>query len=66
MGSDIHAGLVAFGPCGHWWAYPVVSATPEQLHDLARFNLGGACSFCLAASHDALNPRACGTATRVN
>jgi hypothetical protein len=59
------AGLVAFTPCGHWWVYPV-HATAEQMHELARFNLGIACSFCLAAWQDATRPRACGTATRVN
>jgi hypothetical protein len=66
MDSAIHAGLVALTPCGHWWMYPAASATATQMHDLARFNLGIACSFCLAAYHDATHPRACGTATRVN
>jgi hypothetical protein len=59
------AGLVAFTPCGHWWVYPT-HATPEQMHDLARFNLGIACSFCLAewqASTRAYEP---GTAMRIN
>jgi hypothetical protein len=59
------AALVAFTPCGHWWVYPV-HASPEQMHDLARFNLGLACSFCLAEWQDATHARACGTATRVN
>jgi len=59
------AALVAFTPCGHWWVYPV-HASPEQMHDLARFNLGLACSFCLAEWQDATPARACGTATRVN
>jgi len=59
------AGLVAFTPCGHWWVYPC-HATAAQLHDLARFNLGIACSFCLAAWQDATHARACGTARRVN
>ena len=59
------AGLVAFTPCGHWWVYPV-HATAEQMHDLARFNLGLACSFCLAAWQDATHVRACGTTLRVN
>lgn len=59
------AGLVAFTPCGHWWVYPT-RATPEQMHDLAWFNLGIACSFCLAAWQTAISARANGTATRVN
>ena len=59
------AGLVAFMPCGHWWVYPV-RASAAQLHDLARFNLGIACGFCLAAWQDATHARACGTANRVN
>ena len=58
-------GLVTLARCGHWWVYPI-RAGVEQMHDLARFSLGLACSFCLAACHDALNARACGTATRVN
>ena len=66
MGSNIRAGLVALTPCGHWWMYPTASATAAQMHDLARFNLGVVCSFCLAAYHDATNAKACGTATRVN
>jgi hypothetical protein len=60
-----HAGLVAFTLCGHWWVYPV-RANAEQLHDLARFNLGIACGFCFAAWQDATHARACGTAWRVN
>jgi hypothetical protein len=59
------AGLVAFPPCGHWWVYPV-HASVAQMHELARFNLGIACSFCLAAWQDATHARACGTPTRVN
>jgi len=59
------AGLVAFTPCGHWWVYPV-HASPEQMHDLARFNLGIACSFCLAERQAATQPQARGTATRIN
>jgi hypothetical protein len=59
------AGLVAFTPCGHWWVYPV-HASPEQMHDLARFNLGIACSFCLAEWQAATRPQARGTATRIN
>ena len=59
------AGLVAFTPCGHWWIYPT-RADPEQLHELARFNLGIACSFCFAARLDATHVRASGTAGRVN
>ncbi len=60
-----HAGLVAFTPCGHWWVYPV-RAGPEQLHELARFNLGIACGFCLAAWQAAVQTRRPGTAARVN
>ncbi len=59
------AGLVAFPPCGHWWVYPV-HADPEQMHELARFNLGLACSFCLAEWQAATSAQASGTATRVN
>ena len=59
------AGLVAFPSCGHWWVYPV-HATVEQLHDVARFNLGLACSFCLAAWLDATHVRAGGTLRRLN
>ena len=59
------AGLVAFTPCGHWWVYPC-HASPAQMHDLARFNLGIACGFCLADWQRATNARACGTAWRVN
>ena len=66
MGSNIRAGLVALTPCGHWWVYPATSATAAQLHHRASFNLGVACSFCLAAYHHAANAKACGTATRVN
>jgi hypothetical protein len=59
------AGLVAFTPCGHWWVYSV-HADAEQMHELARFTLGIACSFCLTAWLDATYVRACGTPTRVN
>jgi hypothetical protein len=59
------AGLVAFTPCGHWWVYPE-PATAEQMHEVARFNLGITCGFCRAAWHDATHPRACGTVWRVN
>jgi hypothetical protein len=59
------AGLVAFTPCGHWWVYPG-HAIAEQMHDVARFNLGIACSFCLAAWHDVTHVRAGGTAWRLN
>ena len=58
-------GLVAFTPCGHWWVYPGCTTT-EEMHALARFHLGVACSFCLTAWQDATHARACGTATRVN
>ena len=47
------------------WLYRV-RLDAEQMHDLARFNLGIACSFCLAAWQDATRARACGTALRVN
>lgn len=59
------AGLVAFTLCGHWWVYPV-RADAAQMHDLARFNLGIACSFCLVAWLDATHAKACGTDLRVN
>ncbi len=59
------AGLVAFTPCGHWWVYPV-HGSAEQLHELARFNLGIACSFCLAAWQAATQARTPGTVSRVN
>ena len=58
-------GLAVFTACGHWWVYPV-RATAEQMHEVARFNLGIACSFCLAAWSDATHVRACGTPTRIN
>jgi hypothetical protein len=68
------AGLVAFTRCGHWWAYPIHAiaeqmrdlATAEQMHDLARFNLGIVCSFCLADFQAATRAQAWATATRVN
>ena len=59
------AGLVAFTPCGHWWVYPC-HATAEQMHELARFNLGIACSFRLADWQRARSPRAYGSAWLVN
>jgi hypothetical protein len=59
------AGLVAFLSCGHWWVYQSNGA-PEQMHDVARFNLGIVCSFCLAAWHAATNVRAPGVTARVN
>ena len=59
------AGLVAFTRCGHWWVYPV-HASPEQLHELARFNLGLVCSFCLATWQAATCARVPGTVSRVN
>jgi len=51
--------------CGHWWVYPV-HATVEQMHDLAGFNRGLACSFCLADWQAATRPQSRGTAARVN
>ena len=59
------AGLVAFTPCGHWWVNPT-RATPEQMHDLARFNLGIACGFCLADWRAATHARVYTTVTRIN
>jgi hypothetical protein len=59
------AGLVAFTACGHWWVYPT-RATPQQMHDLARFNLGIACNFCLAEWQAATRAQARVTATRIN
>ena len=58
-------GLVAVMGCGHWWVYQV-RATVEQMHDLARFNHGLACSFCLAAWQAATRPQAHGASTRLN
>jgi hypothetical protein len=59
------ADLVAFTPCGHWWMYPVC-ADPGPIHDLARFNLGIVCSFCLAEWHAATHAQARRTAARVH
>jgi len=59
------AGLVAFPSCGHWWVYRV-AATPDQMHDLARFNRGVACSFCLGGLYAATQAHARGAAGRVN
>jgi hypothetical protein len=59
------AGLVAFTPCGHWWVYPV-HADAEQMHDLARFNLGVACSFCIAEWQAATHTHSRPTVLRVN
>ena len=59
------AGLVAFTPCGHWWVYPI-RADAAQLHRLARFNLGLACSFCLADWQRASNACESGTTRRLN
>ena len=59
------AGLVAFTRCGHWWVFPV-HADAEQMHELARFNLGLACSFCLADWQHANSARAGGTTWRLN
>jgi hypothetical protein len=58
-------GLVAFTACGHWWVYPV-RADPEPMHELARFNLGIACSFCLAEWQAATRAYEPGTAMRIN
>ena len=58
-------GVVAFTRCGHWWVYPT-RATIEQMHDVAAFNLGLACSFCMADWQAASRVHARGTATRVN
>ncbi len=58
-------GLIAVMACGHWWVYDV-RATPEQMHDLARFNRGLACSFCLADWQAATKAQAHATATRLN
>ncbi len=59
------SGLVTLMRCGHWWVYPV-HADPEQMHELAQFNLGLACSFCLAEWQAATSTQASGTAMRVN
>ena len=58
-------GLVAINKCGHWWAYRF-TLTPERMHDLAEFNLGVTCSFCLADWQAVARAHARGTATRVN
>ena len=59
------AGLVALLSCGHWWVYRI-NATPDEMHELARFNLGIVRSFCLAGWHAATNVRVPGTTARVN
>jgi hypothetical protein len=59
------SGLVAFTRCGHWWVYDV-GGTVDQLHDLARFNLGIACSFCVGELYAATHVAARGTDGRVN
>jgi hypothetical protein len=51
--------------CGHWWVYQV-RVSVEQMHDLAEFNLGLACSFCLADWQASTRAQARGTATRLN
>jgi hypothetical protein len=61
----LEAGLIAFKPCGHWWVYPV-RADPDELHTLAGFNLGVACSFCLTNGQAATRIHARGTTTRRN
>ena len=58
-------GLVALTRCGHWWVYPE-PATPEQMHEAARFNLGIACSFCLATWQRATQVHSGGMLTREN
>ena len=58
-------GLVAFPQCGHWWVYPT-RPDVEQMHELARFNLGIACSFCLADLHAAMHAWARGMLARKN
>ena len=59
------AGVIAMTRCGHWWVYPV-RGTAEQMHKLASFNLGIACSFCLREWRAATHAQARGTAGRVN
>lgn len=59
------AGFVAFTSCGHWWVCST-RADVVQMHELARFNLGIACSFCLASWLDATHVRVAGTTRRVN
>lgn len=58
-------GLVAFPRCGHWWVYPV-AAIPAQMHDLARFDLGVTCSFCVGGLYAATQPHTRAAAGRVN
>ena len=59
------AGLVTFMSCGHWWTYPA-GGSMEQMHALAGFSLGLACSFCIADWQTVARIHARGTATRVN
>jgi hypothetical protein len=59
------AGVVALTRCGHWWVYPV-RGTAEQMHRLASFNVGIACSFCLRDWRAATHPVAYGVGSRVN
>jgi hypothetical protein len=63
---EVHAGLIALPTCGHWWVYPSTRMTAEQMHDLARFNAGVVCSFCLTTRENATLAGVRGTATRVN
>jgi hypothetical protein len=58
-------GLVAFPACGHWWTY-AVRATPEQMHAIARFNLGVMCRLCYEERRTSSPLLGAGTATRVN
>ena len=59
------SGLIAFTRCGHWWVYDI-SGKVEQLHHVARFNLGIVCSFCVGELYAASKIPTRGTMGRVN
>jgi hypothetical protein len=59
------AGLGAIPPCGHWWIYPDAD-TADRMHEVARFNVGFACTFCLGEWRAAIEPHARPAGTRVN
>ena len=59
------SGLVAIVRCGHWWVYPSGRSVAE-LHALASFNLGVACSFCVGDFRAATTIVSRSTTGRVN